>query len=303
MGGASGPTATARASAPGSPSPCPPSRTQPAARRAGAASGAAGGPGAVAVRSTRQAHRDSENNRRVLAVDDNPNDLWYVRDALVQADYVPIITGNPEEVVDLVEHERPDLVLLDLMLPGCDGMELMRDILDVADVPVVFLSAYGRDDVIARALEMGAVDYVVKPFSATELAARIKSALRRRVTVEPSQPYVLGDLTIDYARRRASLAGRRLRLTPTEYAMLAELSAPRRTGADPPAPAGEGLGGEAPSQPEAHAHHGQQAAAQARRPRRQPHLHLHRAPRRLPDAQGRDRRDGRDRRAARSRQR
>ena len=121
--------------------------------------------------------------------------------------------------------ERPDLVLLDLMLPGADGIELMKDIQTVADVPVIFLSAYGREEVVARAFEMGAIDYVVKPFSPTELTARIKATLRRRSTAEPSEPYVLGDLTIDYAQRRVTLAGHRMQLTPTEYGMLAELSA------------------------------------------------------------------------------
>ncbi|MCY3543348.1 MAG: response regulator [Chloroflexi bacterium] len=100
----------------------------------------------------------------------------------------------------------------------------MRDILDVADVPVIFLSAYGRDEVVARAFEMGAVDYVVKPFSPTELSARIRAALRRRETVEPSEPYVLGDLTIDYDQHMVTVAGRGVGLTPTEYRMLVELS-------------------------------------------------------------------------------
>ena len=95
----------------------------------------------------------------------------------------------------------------------------------MADVPVIFLSAYGREDVVARAFEMGAVDYVVKPFSPTELSARIRAALRRRAPADPTEPYVLGDLTIDYAQRQVMLAGRRLQLTPTEYGMLAELSA------------------------------------------------------------------------------
>ena len=136
-----------------------------------------------------------------------------------------MVTGDPQDVIRLMERERPELVLLDLMLPGTDGLELMRDILDVADVPVIFLSVYGREEVVAGALEMGAADYVVKPFSPTELAARIKAALRSRVTAEPSGPYVLGDLTIDYAQRTVTLAGRRVPLTPTEYGMLAELSA------------------------------------------------------------------------------
>ena len=109
---------------------------------------------------------------------------------------------------------RPDLVLLDLMLPDRDGIDLMKHILDVADVPVIFLSVYGREEVIARAFDTGAADYVVKPFSPTELSARIRAALRRRITPEPSQPYALGVLTIDYASRRVVLAGP----SPTSHA-------------------------------------------------------------------------------------
>ena len=124
-----------------------------------------------------------------------------------------------------MEEEKPALVLLDLMLPGADGIELMKEILDVADVPVIFLSAYGRDELIATAFGMGAVDYVVKPFSPTELSARIAAALRRREVPEPSEPYVLGDLTIDYAQRRVTLAGEPVDLLPLEYRLLAELSA------------------------------------------------------------------------------
>ena len=179
----------------------------------------------VSARSRRLAQEDLGERVRVLAVDDDPNDLRYVRDTLIESGYYPVVTGDPEEAVRLMAQERPEVALLDLMLPGSDGIELMNEILEIADVPVIFLSAYGREEVVARALEMGAVDYVVKPFSPTELAARIKAALRRRVTVEPTEPYVLGDLTIDYARRRVTLAGHRVRLTPTEYGMLAELSA------------------------------------------------------------------------------
>ncbi|MYC05626.1 MAG: response regulator transcription factor [Chloroflexi bacterium] len=173
---------------------------------------------------SREGGPDSGERVRVLVVDDDPNDLRYIRDTLTVSVYAPVVTGDPEEAVRLVEDEMPDLVLLDLMLPYIDGIELMRDILDVADVPVIFLSAYGRDEVVARAFEMGAVDYVVKPFSPTELSARIRAALRRRETVEPSEPYVLGDLTIDYDQHMVTVAGRRVGLTPTEYRMLVELS-------------------------------------------------------------------------------
>ena len=162
---------------------------------------------------------------RVLAVDDDPNDLRYVRDTLVQAGYRPVVTGDPEEALRLMESEKPQLALLDLMLPGADGIELMQAILAVADVPVIFLSVYGREEVVARAFEQGADDYVVKPFSPTELAARIGAALRRRVAAEPQEPYVLGDLAVDFAQRRVTLAGRQVRLTPTEYGVLAELAA------------------------------------------------------------------------------
>ena len=111
------------------------------------------------------------------------------------------------------------------MLPGADGIELMQAILAVADVPVIFLSAYGREVMVARAFEQGADDYVVKPFSPTELATRVRALLRRRVAAEPPEPYVLCGLTVDLALRRVTLAGRQVHLTPTEYGGLAELAA------------------------------------------------------------------------------
>ena len=164
---------------------------------------------------------------RVLVVDDDPQTLRFVRDALSDAGYAPIVTGDPEQVVRLVDQERPHLVLLDLMLPGVDGIELMERLPELAHVPVIFLSAYGRDEIIVRALEAGADDYVVKPFSPTELVARVQTALRRRAAIElavPSQPYRLGQLIIDYAERRVSLSGHTVRLTDIEYRLLAELS-------------------------------------------------------------------------------
>ena len=178
--------------------------------------------------------RTSEGSRpgapgrtRVLVVDDDPQTLRFVRDALSNAGYAATVTGDPEQVARLVEEERPHLVLLDLMLPGTDGIELMESVPGLAHVPVIFLSAYGRDQVIARALEAGAEDYVVKPFSPTELVARVQTALRRRAASElsePSEPYRRGELTIDYAERRVSLAGGAVPLTNIEYRLLFELS-------------------------------------------------------------------------------
>ena len=184
--------------------------------------GAASGPPPLSTRTSRRA---VEEQVRILAVDDDPQALRYVRDALSKSGYTPIVTGDPEEALRLMEEEGPDLVLLDLMLPGTDGIELMKDILGAGDVPVIFLSAYGRDDLIARAFDMGAVDYVVKPFSPTELAARIRAALRRQAASEPSDPYVLGDLVVNYAERSVTLAGSPVQLIAIEYRLLVELSA------------------------------------------------------------------------------
>ena len=165
---------------------------------------------------------------RILAVDDDPQTLRHVRAALTKAGYTPVVTGDPEEVSRLMAEEEPRLVLLDLMLPGSDGMELMKEIREVSDVPVIFLSVNGQEEIIARAFEKGADDYVVKPFSPTELVARIKAALRKREApewAEPSEPYVFGELTIDYAERRVTLAGHPVQLTAIEYGLLFELSA------------------------------------------------------------------------------
>ena len=136
-----------------------------------------------------------------------------------------MVTADPEEALRLVQEYRPHLVLLDLVLPGTDGIDLMQDIAKMTDVPVIFLSAYGQDRLVVRAFDMGAADYMVKPFSPTELSARIRAALRRREAPKPAEPYVLGDLTIDYDERRVSLAGRPVALTAKEYGTLAELSA------------------------------------------------------------------------------
>ena len=147
----------------------------------------------------------TEERAPVLAVDDDPQALRYIRDTLAAAGFRPVVTGDPQEALALMAQHLPRLVLLDLVLPDADGIELMRALLRIADVPVIFLSAYGRDDTIARAFEAGAVDYVVKPFSPTELTARIRASLRRRAASQPLEPYVHGDLVIDFAQRRATL--------------------------------------------------------------------------------------------------
>ena len=171
---------------------------------------------------------EAEEREPILVVDDDPHTLIYVRRALSNRGYDSIVAGGPEEALRLIEENQPRLVLLDMMLPGPDdGIDLMMDVFRISEAPVIFLSAYGQDDVIARAFEAGAADYIVKPFSPTELVARVKAALRRQADfyrVGTSEPYVYGDLTIDYADRRVTLAGRPLHLTAKEYDLLFELS-------------------------------------------------------------------------------
>ena len=157
----------------------------------------------------------------ILVVDDDPETLRHVRDTLEEAGYAPLVTGDPGDLSRLIRTEKPRLVLLDLMLPGTDGVELMQTVPELGDLPVIFISAYGRDETIARALEAGADDYVVKPFSPTELTARIRAALRRRSN---PAPFILGELAIDYDRRRVSVAGRGVTLTATEYDLLRVLA-------------------------------------------------------------------------------
>ena len=170
--------------------------------------------------------RAEREQLRVLAIDDDPQALRYVRTALTREGYAPILTGDPAEVPGLVEAQAPHLVLMDLMLPGTDGIELMRDITRTADVPVIFVSAYGQEEHVTRAFDMGAADYIVKPFSPSELAARIRAALRKGTPgwTGPAAPYVLGDLALHYAQRRVTVAGRPMELTPIEFKLLFELS-------------------------------------------------------------------------------
>ena len=165
--------------------------------------------------------RSEASSTRILVVDDDPQTLRYIRETLTEAGYVPLLTGDANALAEIIRTEQPRLVLLDLMLPGSDGIELMESVPELGDLPVIFISGYGRDETIARALEAGAADYIVKPFSPTELTARVRAALRR--SDEP-EPFVLGDLVIDYDQRRVTVAGHPVELTATEFELLRLLS-------------------------------------------------------------------------------
>ena len=183
-----------------------------AGRRAGGGPGPSGAEGAAGGQGT---------TARVLVVDDDPHTLRYVRDALTRSGYGVAVTGDHRELSAIIRTERPDLVLLDLIFPGADGIELLECAPELADLPVIFISAYGRDETIARAFDAGAADYIVKPFSATELVARVRAALRREAGPEH---FAVAGLSIDYEGRRVTVDGERVDLTATEYELLRALS-------------------------------------------------------------------------------
>ena len=165
---------------------------------------------------------------RILVVDDEPDVVESVRLGFtLQWREVDVIgAGDGETALDLVEREHPDIVLLDVGLPGIDGYEVLRQIRVFSDVPVVMLTA--RDDAMdkVKGLELGADDYVTKPFNHLELMARVKAVLRRLEMPAPTSrapSFQAGDLEVDFARQEARLHGERLDLTPTEYKLLYHL--------------------------------------------------------------------------------
>ena len=164
---------------------------------------------------------EGKGDSPILVVDDDPHTLRYVRDALSGAGYRAIVTEDLGKLPNLFRTEAPRLVLLGLVPPGVNGVEVMQRAPELGEVPVIYMSAYGRDEAIAGALQAGVADYIVKPFTPTELVARIGMALRKRA--EP-EPMTLGALAIDFDRRRASLEGRALDLTATEFDLLRVLA-------------------------------------------------------------------------------
>ena len=169
------------------------------------------------------AHRTSD---RILVVDDDPQILRYVRNTLGEAGYTPVVTGDVGEASNLIESERPQLVLLNLVLPEVDGFDFLARIRADSHTPVIVLSGRGRGRDIAKAFELGAADYVVKPFSPAELVARVGAALRHAATYPHGgvEPYTYGNLVINHLERAVTMSGKPVRLTPTEYKLLFELS-------------------------------------------------------------------------------
>ena len=172
--------------------------------------------------------RDSHEERaRILAIDENPETGRYIRNILSQAGFIAVVTDDPDEAERLIEAQEPHVVLLEPRLPQADGLEMLARVGRISDAPVIFMAGHGWDQFIGRAFELGAFDYISKPFTSTELLARIDVALRRRSAAgwnEPSERYLHGDLTIDYAEREVTVTDRPVHLTATEYKLLVELS-------------------------------------------------------------------------------
>jgi two-component system KDP operon response regulator KdpE len=165
---------------------------------------------------------------RILVVDDAPDVVESVRLGfqLQWRDVEVLGAGAGDAALDIVEHEHPDIVLLDVGLPDIDGFEVLRGLRAFSDVPVVMLTA--RDDAMdkVKGLELGADDYVTKPFNHLELIARVRAVLRRHSMPAPTSrapSFRSGGLEVDFAQQQARLRGEPLDLTPTEYKLLYHL--------------------------------------------------------------------------------
>ena len=160
---------------------------------------------------------------RILAVDDEPRYLEIIRFNLETAGYHVVCAVSGEEALAAFAADEPDLVVLDVMLPGLDGFEVCRLVRDRSSCPIIMLTAKGAEEDKVRGLRLGADDYVTKPFSAQELLARVEAVLRRARPPEAGERQAaisIGDLHIDQQRKQVTLAGRDVRLSPTEYRLL-----------------------------------------------------------------------------------
>jgi two-component system, OmpR family, KDP operon response regulator KdpE len=160
--------------------------------------------------------------QRVLVVDDEPQIRRALRLVLRANGYTVTEVAAGEAALDALATSTYDLMILDLVLPDVDGVEVCRRVREWSQMPVLILSAHGEEDIKVRALDEGADDFVTKPFSTAELLARMRRALRRMAAAAaPAQPVVrLGEVEVDLSRRRVLRCGEDVHLTPTEYELL-----------------------------------------------------------------------------------
>ncbi len=157
---------------------------------------------------------------KILVCDDEQQILRALRVILRDAGYESLPASTAEEALDIAAVSRPDAAIIDLVLPGIDGVELTRQLREWSEMPVIVLSAVGEEDAKVRALAAGADDYVTKPFGPRELIARLQAALRR-IAPEPEEAVIAADgLVVDLSRRTVERDGVEVHLTPTEFDLL-----------------------------------------------------------------------------------
>lgn len=160
---------------------------------------------------------------KLILIDDEPEILTLVRDYLSREGYSVLTAINGLEGMELIEREKPDLVLLDWMLPGISGIEICKRLRETSTIPIIMLTAKSEEIDRVLGLEFGADDYIVKPFSLRELAARIKTVLRRSAGVSQetvSSVIVRGELSLDISSHKVLKRGQEVLLTPTEFNIL-----------------------------------------------------------------------------------
>jgi DNA-binding response OmpR family regulator len=164
-------------------------------------------------------------SKKILVVDDEPRIVRVLRGYLESSGFQVVAAYDGSEALAAFRHEKPDLIILDLMLPEVDGLDVARTIRRESDVPLIMLTARVEEADRLIGLELGADDYVTKPFSPREVVARVRAVLRRAGGSEPaaSRSLTVGDITLDLDKRQASVAGRSVELTPTEFDLLAAL--------------------------------------------------------------------------------
>jgi two-component system, OmpR family, KDP operon response regulator KdpE len=172
---------------------------------------------------------DPTVSTRVLIVEDDPNIVDLIRANLAVRGFDTLVSSDGSKALALLETEQPDMVLLDLTLPEVDGFELCRQIRERSNVAIIVVSARGGERDKVTALNMGADDYMTKPFGIEELLARIIATLRRTRPAESmaeaaASVITIGDVEIDLAAQRVRLSGEEVHLTPTEFALLRELA-------------------------------------------------------------------------------
>jgi two-component system KDP operon response regulator KdpE len=162
---------------------------------------------------------------RILVVDDEPQIRRALRSGLTAQGYEVLLAADGEEALDLAASRPVDLVVLDLGLPGIDGLEVCRQLREWSSVPILVLSVRASDKDKVAALDLGADDYLTKPFSMAELLARIRANVRRARAVPQTEPvFRTGDLAIDMARHRVTMAGQEVKLARMEYEVLRYLA-------------------------------------------------------------------------------